>query len=93
MQNFLSKLNLTYALVYLNDMVVFSDTEKEHLIRLRAVLEHFQEHGLKLKPSKCSFFQTEISYLGRQVSAAGMKPGIDNVQGIAEMAPQQHLQA
>ena len=87
MQNCLGKLNLTYALVYLDDVVVFSDTEKEHLKRLRAVLEHFQEHGLKLKPSKCNFFQTEISYLGYQVSAAGMGPGIDNVQGIAKMAP------
>ena len=87
MQNFLSKLNLTYALVNLDNVVVFLDTEKEHLKRLRAVLEHFQEHGLKLKPSKCNFFQTEISYLGHQVSAAGMRPGIDNVQGIAKMAP------
>ena len=87
MQNCLSELNLTYALVYLDNVVVFSDTEKEHLKRLRAVLERFQEHGLKLKPSKCNFFRTEISYLGHQVSAAGMRPGIKNVQGIAEMAP------
>ena len=54
---------------------------------MRAVLEHFQEHGLKLKPSKCNFFRTEISYLGHQVSAARMRLGIDNVHGIAEMAP------
>ena len=72
MQNCLGEPNLTYALVYLDDVVVFSDTEEEHLKRLRAVLERFQEHGLKLKPSKCNFFQTEISYLGHQVSAAGM---------------------
>ena len=87
MQNCLSELNLTYALVYLDDVVVFSDTKKKHLKRLRAVLEHFQEHGLKLKLSKCNFFQTEISYLGHQVSAAGMRLGIDNVWGIAKMAP------
>ena len=83
----LSELSLTYALVYLDDVVVFLDTEEEHLKRLRAVLEHLKEHGLKLKPSKCNFFWTEISYLGHQVSAAGMRPGIDNVQEIAEMAP------
>ena len=87
MQNCLGELNLTYALVYLDDVVVFSDTEEEHLLRLRAVLDRFREHGLKLKPSKCHFFKTEISYLGHQVSAAGMKPGNENVQGIAEMAP------
>ena len=56
MQNTLGELNLTYALIYLDDIVVFSKTEEEHLIRLQAVLEQFQEHGLKLKPSKCQFF-------------------------------------
>ena len=44
--------------------VVFSDTEKEHVKRLAAVFEHFREHGLKLKPSKCEFFKEEINYLG-----------------------------
>ena len=39
MQNCLGELNLTYALVYLDDVVVFSDTEEEHLKRLRAILK------------------------------------------------------
>ena len=41
------------------------------------------EHGLKLKPSKCNFFRTEISYLGHKV----MEPGTDGLKGIAEIAP------
>ena len=45
------------------------------------------EHGLKLKPSKCNFFHTEISYLGHKVSAARMEPGTDGLKGIAEIAP------
>ena len=76
-----------YALIYLDDVIVFSDSETEHLKWLRAVLEHFQEHGLKLKPSKCTFFKTEITYLGHQVSTEGMKPGTENLNGIAKMAP------
>ena len=87
MQNCLGELNLTYALIYLDDIVVFSDSEAEHVKRLAAVFERFQEHGLKLKPSKCNFFRKEISYLGHRVSADGMKPGTENVEGIAEMAP------
>ena len=87
MQNCLGELNLTFALIYLDDIVVFSDTEKEHIKRLAAVFEWFREHGLKLKPSKCHFFRKEINYLGHHVSTEGMKPGIDNVEGIAEMAP------
>ena len=87
MQNCLGKLNLTYALIYLDDIIVFSDTEKEHVKHLAAVFERFRKHGLKLKPSKCEFFKEEINYLGHHVSADGMKPGTDNLDGIAVMAP------
>ena len=87
MQNCLGQLNLTYALIYLDDIIVFSDTKKEHVKHLAAVFEWFQEHGLKLKPSKCHFFWKEINYLGHHVSAEGMKPGMDNVEGIVEMVP------
>ena len=87
MQNCLGKLNLMYALIYLDDIVVFSDTEKEHVKHLAAVFERFHEHGLKLKPSKCEFFKEEINYLGHCVSTDGMKPGTDNLDGIAAMVP------
>ena len=90
MQECLGELNLTYALIYLDDIIIFSSTPEEHLIHLRAMLERFLEHGLKLKPSKCHFFRTEIDYLGHKVSADGMTPGTDNVRGIAEMAPPYH---
>ena len=67
MQNCLGELNLTYALIYLDDVIVFSRTEEDHLVRLRAVFERFQEHGLKLKPSKCHFLWKEITFLGHKV--------------------------
>ena len=87
MQNCLGELNLKYALIYLNNVIVYSETEEEHLVRLRAMLERFMEHGLKLKPSKCNFFHTEISYLGHKVSTAGMEPGTEGLKGIAEIVP------
>ena len=86
MQNCLGELNLTYALIYLDDIMVFSWTEEEHLHRLRVVFAHFLEHGLKLKPSKCHFLQDEITFLGHEISAEGMKLGTANLKAIAEMA-------
>ena len=86
MQNCLGELNLTYTLIYLDDVIVYSQTEEEHLTRLRAVFERFRESGLKLKPSKCNFFHTEINYLGHTVSAKGMEPGVDGIKAITEMA-------
>ena len=48
MQNCLGELNLTYALIYLDDVIVFSRTEEEHLHRLWVVFARFLEHGLNL---------------------------------------------
>ena len=87
MQNCLGELNLTYALVYLDDVIVYSKMEEDHLCRLQAVFERFHEHGLKLKPAKCSFLHRQIMFLGHEISADGMKPGTLNLKGIAEMAP------
>ena len=87
MQNCLGELNLTYALVYLDNVIVYSHTEEDHLRRLQAMFKHFHEHKLKLKPSKCSFLHKQITFLGHEVSADGMKPGTCNLEGIAEMAP------
>ena len=75
------------TVIYLDDVIVYSKTEEEHLVHLRAILERFMEHGLKLKLSKCNFFRTEISYLGHKVSAAGMEPGTEGLKGIAEIVP------
>ena len=68
MQNCLGELNLTYCLIYLDDVIVFSDTPDEHLWRMRVVFDHLREHGLKLKLSKCEVFKSEINYLAHHVS-------------------------
>ena len=87
MQNCLGELNLMYVLIYLDDIIVYSKMEEEHLICLSAVLERFMEHGLKLKPSQMQLLRMEISYLGHKVSAAGMEPCTEGLKGIAKIAP------
>ena len=71
MQNTLGELNLTDCVIYLDDVIVFSHMEEEHLEHLRIVFERFREFNLKLKPSKCSFLQSEICLLGSQHLAMG----------------------
>ena len=87
MQNCLGELNLTYCLIYLDDVIVFSQTEEEHLVRMRVVFDKIREHGLKLKPSKCEVFKTEINYLAHHVSKRGVRPSKKNLQAIAECPP------
>ena len=72
MQNTLGELNLTYCIIYLDDVIVFGHTEEEHLKCLWVGLECFREFNLKWKPSKCSFFQMEIVYLAHHVSKEGI---------------------
>ena len=47
MQNCLGELNLTYCLIYLDDVIIFSKMEEEHLHCLRVVFEHFREHHME----------------------------------------------
>ena len=86
MQNCLGELNLTYCLIYLDDVIIFSQTE-EHLERMRVVFDCLWEHGLKLKPSKCDVFKTEINYLAHHVSKKGVLPSKKNLEAIAECPP------
>ena len=87
MQNCLGELNLTYCLIYLDDVIVFSDTPDEHLRRMRVVFDHLHEHGLKLKPSKCEVFKSEINYLAHHVSQKGVLPSKKNLESIAQCPP------
>ena len=84
MQNTLGKQNLTYCVIYLDDVIVFSHMEEEHLEHLRVVFKRFREFNLKLKPSKCSFFQLEIVYLAHHISWRGILPSRENVQAVQE---------
>ena len=51
------------------------------------VFDHLQEHGLKLKPSKCDVFKSEINYLAHHVSQKGVLPSKKNLESIAQCLP------
>ena len=84
MQNCLSELNLTYCLIYLDDVIMYSKDPEQHLARMRVVFEHLWEHGPKLKPSKCNLFKPKNVYLAHHVSKDGVKPSHKNVSSILE---------
>ena len=87
MLNCLGELNLTYCLIYLDDVIIFSWTEEEHLEWMRVVFDWFWEHGLKLKPFKCKVFKTEINYLALHMSKRGVLPSKKNLEAIAQCPP------
>ena len=54
---------------------------------MRVIFDRLREHGLKLKPSKCEVFRTEINYLAHHVSMKGVQPSKKNLESIAQCPP------
>jgi len=72
------------CLVYLDDIIVFSQTPEQHLDRLHIVLERLRSAGLKLKPEKCTLFQRSVSFLGHVVSEKGIETDPAKIRAVIE---------
>ena len=75
---------LEQVLIFLDDVLIFSENFKDHLIRLRLVLSKLRQHKLKIEPSKCHLFKTEVAYLGHRISKEGVSTDPEKVRAIAE---------
>ena len=84
MHDCLGKLNMNWCIVYLDDIIIFSDTKEEHLKRLEAVFQKLCAAGLKLKPSKCFFFREEIEYLGHVVCGKGISTNPKKIEAVSK---------
>ncbi|KAG8180948.1 hypothetical protein JTE90_024697 [Oedothorax gibbosus] len=78
--NVIRDLPSTYA--FIDDILVASTTEEEHLVHLRMLFQRLQEYGLSVNAAKCVFGATELDFLGYKLSAEGIKPFPDRVQAI-----------
>ena len=76
---------LKFAMTYLDDIIIFSQDELQHLEHLEIVFNHLQEAGLKMKRSKCDFFKSEIHYLGHLISPEGISPLPNKLDSIKHM--------
>ena len=81
------------CLVYLDDVLVFGPTNPAILDRLAEVMERLRWARLKLKPTKCEFFQKEVPYLGFIVSNEGIKPDPKKIETVKNaLVPQEETE-
>lgn len=73
MERVLRGLQWKIAVLYIDDVVVYSATVDEHFDRLNLVLDRFRGAGLRLKPSKCCLLAERVEFLGHIVSAKGVE--------------------
>ena len=75
----------SFAMGYLDDIIIFSKTEEEHLQHLEEIFVRLRKFGLKMKRGKCSFFKKHIQYSGHLVSEKGFEPLLEKLELICKM--------
>jgi hypothetical protein len=73
-----------FVVVFIDDILVFSKSKKEHEEHLRVVLQRLCDHQLYAKFSKCEFWLTEVQFLGHVVSSEGISVDPSKVREVLD---------
>ncbi|MBW0573146.1 hypothetical protein O181_112861 [Austropuccinia psidii MF-1] len=79
--------------VYLDDIMVFSSSEEEHVKHVEYVFQRLRDDNLFLKASKCVFHASSMEYLGYVVSSDGLKMDSSDVQQILNCPQRKNIKA
>ena len=71
-----------FVVVFVDDILIYSQPKEEHEDHLRIVLQALKEHQLYVKYSKCEFWLTEMRFLGHVVSISGVSVDPEKVEAI-----------
>lgn len=82
MEEMLSSLRDECCIPYLDDVLCYAKTFEDHVQVLRHILQALQRHGVKLRAAKCELFKKEVRYVGRLVSAEGVRIDPKDLEAI-----------
>ena len=80
----MSKKDLPVTMVS-DDIVIFNESWEDHLSSVNSVLQALEDYGMECNPKKCKFSAESSKFVGRIVSADGIRPCGDKVTAIKEM--------
>src|SRR5699024_8582773 len=75
--------DLSFVVIYLDDILIFSDVEDEHMDHLRQVLDRIRHANLRLNKEKCEFGREEIEFLGFQIKDGKRSPNDEKTRILA----------
>ncbi|GFT72303.1 retrovirus-related Pol polyprotein from transposon 17.6 [Trichonephila clavipes] len=84
METVLGGLSHEACLVYLDDIIIMGCSFVKHLKNIRRVLQKLTEANLKLSPSKCHLFRSEVTYLGHIILAEGVRTDSDKISAVKD---------
>jgi len=73
-----------FVIAYLDDILIYSQDEKEHKEHVRTVLTLLQQHNLLVDPDKCKWHQEEVEFLGCLVGKDGVKMSPEKIRVVKE---------
>jgi hypothetical protein len=85
MDTVLSGLQWRFALAYMDDVLVYSETPEEHFQHLTQVLSRLAESGLTIKPKKTFAFATSLKYLGYMIDDKGTRPHPERIKAVQQI--------
>ena len=74
--------HISFAFVYLDDILVASADEESHRKNLRELFTLLQLNGININRKKCVFGQAQVHYLGHLVTADGIQPLPSRVEDL-----------
>lgn len=74
-------------------LLVWGETVQEHDARLRKLLQRAREYNFKLSKKKCQIRTSQIKYVGRVLTAEGLKPDEEKVRAVVQLPPPEDKQA
>ena len=83
---------MSHVICYIDDILITGTTVADHDSNLEELLKRLQEHGIRLKQEKCSFFKDSVEYLGHCISAKGVHTTKEKTQAILEAPEPKNIQ-
>ena len=84
MKDIFEDMNDLGVVIYLDDILIYSENEADHITLVKRVLSCLQEHKLVIAPEKCKWHKSKVNFLGYIISAEGVEMDEEKIKTVLE---------